>query len=269
LKKWRSGKLRSAVSSQPPLYCPTPPVTREQMAAFIIRALHEPGYLPPPPAQQRFDDVPSSNPFYAHIEEMAVRQITLGCSATPPQYCPAQSVTRSQMAAFLIRAFDNPNLPPSVSAGSDQTIKLPTDTVTLNGAVADDGLPAGGALSVIWSKLSGPGTVSFQNANAAITQASFSSAGVYVLRLTADDSAQTASDEVTITITAPLTVNAGADQVVTLPNTAMLMGAITGGAGTVTFAWSQQSGPDTVLFGNASGAVTTVIFRVRAPTCCA
>jgi hypothetical protein len=84
-------------------YCPTQNVTREQIAAFLIRALHAPGYVPPPPATQRFADVPSTNPFYAHIEEMAVRQITLGCGGG--NYCPSAFVTRGQMAAFLVRAF--------------------------------------------------------------------------------------------------------------------------------------------------------------------
>jgi hypothetical protein len=92
-------------SANPPLYCPSHPVLREQMAAFIIRGLHEPGYESPPPAQQRFQDVPPGNPFYAPIDEMAVRGITLGCSANPPLYCPGDSVTRAQMAAFLVRAF--------------------------------------------------------------------------------------------------------------------------------------------------------------------
>jgi hypothetical protein len=85
-------------------YCPADPVLREQMAAFIIRALHPPGYIPPQPAQQRFLDVPPSNVFYAHIEEMAVRQITLGCGGG--NYCPSLAVTRGQMAAFLVRAFN-------------------------------------------------------------------------------------------------------------------------------------------------------------------
>ena len=91
-------------------YCPTNNVTREQMAAFIIRALHPSGYVPPAPTMQRFNDVPISgpqaNPFAAHIEEMAVRGITLGCAANPPLYCPTSSVTRAQMAAFLVRAFN-------------------------------------------------------------------------------------------------------------------------------------------------------------------
>jgi uncharacterized delta-60 repeat protein len=87
-------------------YCPTAVVTREQMAAFIIRALHDPGYVPPTPAFQRFADVPPSNPFYAHIEEMAVRGITLGCGGN--NYCPTAPVTREQMAVFLARAFNLP-----------------------------------------------------------------------------------------------------------------------------------------------------------------
>jgi hypothetical protein len=93
-------------SANPPLYCPGSAVRREQMAAFLIRALHAPGYTPLPPAQQRFDDVPPSHPFYGYIEEMALRGITLGCSGNPPLYCPSASVTRGQMAAFVVRAFD-------------------------------------------------------------------------------------------------------------------------------------------------------------------
>jgi hypothetical protein len=82
-------------------YCPSNAVTREQMAAFIMRALGE--HNPPPPPSQRFVDVPPSNPFYNFIDRMAVRSITLGCGGS--NYCPAETVTRGQMAAFLARAF--------------------------------------------------------------------------------------------------------------------------------------------------------------------
>jgi putative Ig domain-containing protein/BACON domain-containing protein/matrixin/Ig-like domain-containing protein/S-layer family protein len=85
-------------------YCPTSPVLREQMAAFIVRALGEPD--PPNPPSQRFNDVPSSNQFYNFIDRMAVLNITQGCSVSPPMYCPGGSVTRGQMAAFLVRAFN-------------------------------------------------------------------------------------------------------------------------------------------------------------------
>jgi hypothetical protein len=68
------------------LYCPGGAVTREQMAAFIIRALGD--FSPPTPTQQRFLDVPPANALYAFIEQLAVRNITLGCSASGPLYCP-------------------------------------------------------------------------------------------------------------------------------------------------------------------------------------
>lgn len=92
-------------------YCPTGIVTREQMAAFIIRALGDPN--PPPPASQRFNDVPPSNPFYTFIEQMALRGITVGCSSNPPLYCPANNVPHEQMATFIMRALGvfNPPTP--------------------------------------------------------------------------------------------------------------------------------------------------------------
>ena len=98
------------------LYCPSDSVTREQMAAFIIRSLGE--FNPPTPPMQRFADVPPSNPFYPFIERMAVLGITVGCGTNgqgDPIYCPASFVTREQMAAFLIRALGefNPPVPPT------------------------------------------------------------------------------------------------------------------------------------------------------------
>lgn len=91
-------------STTPPLYCPVGAVKREQMAAFLIRGLGE--VNPPIPVMQRFDDVPPENQFYNFIDRMAVLGITFGCSTNPPLYCPRDSVTRAQMAAFLVRAFN-------------------------------------------------------------------------------------------------------------------------------------------------------------------
>jgi hypothetical protein len=88
-------------------YCPDQPVTREQMSAFLMRALGE--FNPPPPAMQRFQDVLPTNFFYAFIDRLAVLGITLGCG--PNIYCPADTVTREQMAAFLARALGSPAPP--------------------------------------------------------------------------------------------------------------------------------------------------------------
>src|SRR4030095_4606579 len=87
-----------------PNYCPSNQVLREQMAAFLVRAKGE--LSPPTPGMQRFDDVPPSNIFYNFIDRLAVLVITNGCSLSPPLYCPTGSVTREQMAAFLVRAFN-------------------------------------------------------------------------------------------------------------------------------------------------------------------
>jgi hypothetical protein len=95
------------------------------------------------------------------------------------------------------------NMPPTVSAGSDQTITVPDDAV-LDGTVLDDGLPEPpGQVITTWSQLSGPGTVTFMDVNAADTIASFSTIGTYALRLTADDGELKASDEINIVVTGP------------------------------------------------------------------
>jgi len=85
------------------LYCPSDPVKREQMAAFLLRGLGE--FNPPIPPSQRFNDVPPENVFYNFIDRLAVLEVTLGCTPDHLLYCPGDSVTRAQMAAFLVRAF--------------------------------------------------------------------------------------------------------------------------------------------------------------------
>ena len=108
-------------------------------------------------------------------------------------------ITRNQgIGTVLNDDAASSNQPPSVSAGSDQTITLPI-SASLSGVVADDGLPTGSILAITWSKVSGPGTISFSSPNSA-TDASFSEPGTYQLRLFADDSELSASDDVTITV---------------------------------------------------------------------
>src|SRR5207302_7001194 len=117
---------------------------------------------------------------------------------------------------------------------------------TLNGQVSDDGLPAGATLTVQWSKVSGPGTVTFASPNAAFTTATFSATGTYVLQLSANDSqlATTASTTVTVNPAAPqLTVSAGNNQLITLPAAAQLIGTVVDSTGTPTLQWTEVSGP--------------------------
>ncbi len=82
------------------LFCPKDSVTRGQMAAFLVRALG----LTDAGAGDLFTDDDNSV-FASAIDKLATAGITLGCN--PPdndRYCPDDSVTRGQMAAFLQRA---------------------------------------------------------------------------------------------------------------------------------------------------------------------
>jgi CSLREA domain-containing protein len=83
-------------------YCPDTNTTREQMAIFLERAI---GITNPPvPTGQTFQDVPPTLLGYPFIEDFVARGITAGCAAGPPRlYCPMASVTREQMAIFILR----------------------------------------------------------------------------------------------------------------------------------------------------------------------
>jgi hypothetical protein len=163
------------------------------------------------------------------------------------------------------------NQPPVVNAGPDQTIQLPS-SATLNGVVTDDGLPASpGEVGTAWSKVSGPGTVTFGNAGNLNTTATFSAAGIYILRLAANDGQYQVVDDVTIVVqpapivNQPPVVNAGPDQTIQLPGSATLTGVVTddgqpASPGAVTTTWSKASGPGAVTFGNANNRNTTASF---------
>jgi mannan endo-1,4-beta-mannosidase len=83
-------------------FCPDAPVSRAETAVFLLRARHGAGYVPPA-AVGRFADVPPSYWAAAWIERFAAEGITSGCSATA--YCPDATLTRAQMAVFLVKAF--------------------------------------------------------------------------------------------------------------------------------------------------------------------
>src|SRR5262249_213352 len=70
-------------------------------------------------------------------------------------------------------------------------------SAALQGSASDDGLPnPPRLLTTTWRQVSGPTPVSFGNAAATSTTATFPGPGTYVLSLTADDSALSATDPV-------------------------------------------------------------------------
>src|SRR5262249_42478539 len=148
------------------------------------------------------------------------------------------------------------NQPPSVTVGPDQTIVLPA-TAALTGQVSDDGRPIGGALTVRWSKVAGPGPVSFDDPDQANTQATFGLPGTYVLRLTATDSQRSANAQTTVVVTRgtvnqPPVVTAGPVAATTLPAPVALTGSVSDdglpAGGPLTVNWQKVSGPANVTF---------------------
>jgi hypothetical protein len=92
------------------LYCPADPVTREQMAVFLLVSDEGPDYTPPPCTTPPFGDVPCASPFATWIQELVARQVTAGCGGG--NYCPADPVTREQMAVFLLLTLEGPGYMP-------------------------------------------------------------------------------------------------------------------------------------------------------------
>ncbi|WKZ38740.1 MAG: S-layer homology domain-containing protein [Anaerolineales bacterium] len=88
-------------------YCPNNPVTRAQMAIFLLRAKYGDDYVPPAVGgSSGFNDVPAASSTAPWIKQLAAEGITGGCGNG--NYCPNNPVTRAQMAIFLQRTFNLP-----------------------------------------------------------------------------------------------------------------------------------------------------------------
>jgi S-layer homology domain len=102
---FQTGVTEGCVQSTDPttrLFCPNDNVTREQMAAFIVRAVTgttTPTNYNPVPC---FTDVPTTNPFFPHIQKMEELGITAGCGGG--LFCPTETIPRWEMAMFMVRA---------------------------------------------------------------------------------------------------------------------------------------------------------------------
>ena len=93
-------------------FCPIEPIKRSTMAVWLIRALE--GDDPPAITESRFADVDDDAWWAPFVERLAELEITVGCRQEPLRFCPDRSVSRGQMASFLVRALD---LEPAGPAG--------------------------------------------------------------------------------------------------------------------------------------------------------
>ncbi|WP_432799175.1 Ig-like domain-containing protein [Poriferisphaera sp. WC338] len=119
-----------------------------------------------------------------------VRAIKLQVTGSGSYYNPSQGLLSNHI-----------NVAPTVNAGNNETITLPLNQVNLDSAVSYDNLTASSTnLTTIWTKQSGPGIVTFADANAENTTATFNTPGNYILRFTANDGELQSHDEIAIKV---------------------------------------------------------------------
>jgi hypothetical protein len=146
-----------------------------------------------------------------------------------------------------------------VSAGSNQTITLPTNSVTLTGTATD----LLGISSYLWTQVSGPAIATITVSNASSTSVTGLIAGTYVFQLTVLDLLNLSSVAmVSVTVnpaTQEVIVNAGSNQSISMPtNSVTLTGTATDASDTITsYLWTQVSGPDTSTITNATSITAT------------
>ena len=106
-------------------YCPDDPVTRAQMAVFLLKGEHGGSYLPPGCTSTVFADVPCPGGTNVNwINQLNVEGITGGCGGG--NYCPADPVQRQQMAPFLLKAKHGSSSMPPPCAGIFQDVPCPS-----------------------------------------------------------------------------------------------------------------------------------------------
>jgi hypothetical protein len=129
-------------------------------------------------------------------------QIVVASSATAGARTP--TVTTGSEVVSLANGFNVVvNQAPVITIGPTWAVTLPS-RLTITYTVTDDGLPLGGALTVTWSTVSGPGSVGFQNQTPTSISVGFDQPGTYILQISATDTQLTTTQNVTVTVTGSL-----------------------------------------------------------------
>ena len=111
----------------PSSFCPTQPITRDQMATFLVRSLDLPSSTAIP-----YTDLGNTT-HAADIAAIAAAGITTGCGGT--NYCPFNPVTRAQMASFLARAFEIERIYPQINLTAGLPVSCTKDGLACRASV--------------------------------------------------------------------------------------------------------------------------------------
>ena len=112
------------------LYCPENPISRAEMSILLLRATKGKDFVPPP-ATGIFADVPTSHWAADWVEELYRQKITTGCSSNPLEFCPDSTVSRAEMATFLVRSFELSLVArQSINSTSENRANIPASSVS-------------------------------------------------------------------------------------------------------------------------------------------
>ncbi|MEO0483318.1 MAG: glycosyl hydrolase family 28-related protein [Planctomycetota bacterium] len=114
-----------------------------------------------------------------------------------------QPLTQDEAIRLFFEGRGVANYAPTVEAGPTNVVQNATYSEPLEGEVEDDGRPTG-ALGIAWTLESGPGSPVFADAADPVTSATYPQAGVYELRLSADDSFESVADTTIVNVFDPL-----------------------------------------------------------------
>jgi len=122
-------------------YCPGSSVTRAQMAVFLERGMNGSSYSPPAATGTVFLDVAASDFAASFIEQLAADGITAGCGNN--NYCSDETVTRDQMAVFLLRAKYSSSYSPPAATGAFADVPVNHWAASWIEQLAAEGVTAG------------------------------------------------------------------------------------------------------------------------------
>lgn len=190
----------------------------------------------------------------------------VGSDTTTYNRISGNNLTLTGSPVFLSPVTAPASLPVTITAnaGSNATINLPTNSITLDGSASVAKNTT--ITSYSWIKTQG-NTATIQSANTAKPIISGLTQGTYIFQLTvADNSQHSSSSNITITVNAAapvahLLANAGVNQSITLPvNSATLDGTASTSQNTVisAYVWKQLLGPSNAQIANSSSVKTTV-----------
>lgn len=180
-----------------------------------------------------------------------------------PTYREVIGGVSQNIIEYALKFPRNQAVTPTATAGPNQNITLPNNSVLLNGS----GTPGVGhsITSYTWTKISGPATFTITNPGPSLTASTTNInnlvAGTYVFRLTVTNNiAVTATSDITITVNpaAAVQANAGTNQTITLPtSTATLSGSASTGSIT-SYLWTQLLGPNSATIANPTSISTGI-----------